>query len=147
MKKVCPCTSLNLIFVNSKPRISAWHFQKVPHSPTQSKDILEAFFANYKNVVCNVLRPHTSVFPVPWVKGMFTHTFLLRCLQLISSQGQCSFAIPWNLIGGNPCWVTPTLNPLVPVIGKRICQMSYCSLISYYPACVVLCTVHPCYYC
>lgn len=147
MKQVCSCTTLNLVFLNSTPRISAWHFQEVPHSHMQSKEIFESFFANYKNVACNVLRPHTGVFPVPWVKDIFTYTFLFQCLQLISRQGQCSFAIPWNLIGGNPCWVTPTLNPLVPVIGQRTCQISYCSLISYFPVCAVLCTVHPCHYC
>lgn len=146
MKQVCACSTLNLIFVNRKSRILTWHFQNTTFTYT-IKIHFGGLLCNYKSVSCNAFRPHTSVFLVPWVKARFTYTFLLWCLQLISRQSQCSFGIPWNLIGGNPCWVTATLNPLIPVITQTICQMCDCSPISYFTVCSFLCTVYSCYYC
>lgn len=133
--------------MNSKPRISAWHFQKVPCSHIQSKEILKAFFSNYKNIACNVLRPHTSVFAVPLSKK-YVYLHVSALMSTINFEERSTLlGYTLKLIGGNPCWVTATLSTLVPVIGQRICQTSYCRLIFYFPVCAVSCTIHPCYYC
>lgn len=147
LKQVLLCSIKNLIFVNIKPRISVWHFQKVPCSHIWSKEILKAFFGNYKNIACNVIRPHTNVFPVPLSKkSVYLHiSALMSTINFeVSSMLLCYTLKP---IGGNACWVTPTLSPLVPVIGQRICQMSYWRLIFYFPMCAVLLTVNTCYSC
>lgn len=53
MKKVCSFTTLNHLVVNSKPRISAWLFQKVPHSHIKSK-VIYTIKSNFVDLLCSI---------------------------------------------------------------------------------------------